>query len=153
MAIVQTFLGLYALILPRPQVKTVKNLLKKYFGRALLRDEGRLAKLRQKIFNYLSGKKVQFNERLDLREASDFDRGVWQVVSAIPWGEVRSYHWVAKTLGKPRAVQAVGQALACNRLPLIVPCHRVVQKDETLGGFSGGVNMKRTLLRIEGRLW
>ncbi|MDD5382276.1 MAG: MGMT family protein, partial [Candidatus Margulisbacteria bacterium] len=69
------------------------------------------------------------------------------------YGEVRSYAWVADKVGSPKEVRAVGQALKRNRLPIIIPCHRVVNKSGDLGGFSGGVDLKRKLLKIEGRVW
>jgi len=74
---------------------------------------------------------------------------VWQLTRLIPYGETRSYTWVAEQLGKAGAVRAVGQALARNPLPIIVPCHRVVAKDGKLGGYSGGVEKKDYLLRLE----
>ena len=67
----------------------------------------------------------------------------------IPYGETRSYIWLAEQLGKMGAVRAVGQALARNPLPIIIPCHRVVAKDGQLGGFTGGMEIKRQLLYLE----
>ena len=67
-------------------------------------------------------------------------------------GEVRSYGWVAKSIGNGRARRAVGRALSRNRIPIVIPCHRVVRKDGDIGGFSSGVPMKRVLLKIEGHV-
>ncbi len=80
-----------------------------------------------------------------------FQRSVYQVACAIPPGTVRSYGWVAERLGKPRAARAVGQALAANPVPLLVPCHRVVASDGSLGGFTAGIAWKQQLLEMEGR--
>ncbi len=88
---------------------------------------------------------------LDLRGHTDFERDVWQKALEIPRGEVRSYGWVAAEIGRPRAVRAVGTALGHNPVPLIVPCHRVVRSDGTIGQYSlGGPGNKRTILRAEG---
>ena len=88
---------------------------------------------------------------LDLRGASDFERAVWMKALEIPRGEVRPYGWIAAEIGRPRAVRAVGTALGHNPVPLIVPCHRVVRSDGTIGQYSlGGPANKRTILSAEG---
>lgn len=74
---------------------------------------------------------------------------VYQVVATIPLGEVRTYQWVAKKIGCPKATRAVGQALKRNPWPLIVPCHRVIASDGTLGGFAWGRKHKKALLDLE----
>jgi O-6-methylguanine DNA methyltransferase len=88
---------------------------------------------------------------LDLRGHTDFERDVWRKALEIPRGEVRPYGWVAAEIGRPRAVRAVGTALGHNPVPLIVPCHRVVRSDGTIGQYSlGGLANKRTILAAEG---
>ncbi len=88
---------------------------------------------------------------LDLRGHSEFERDVWRKALEIPRGEVRPYGWVAGEIGRPRAVRAVGTALGHNPVPLIVPCHRVVRSDGTIGQYSlGGPRNKRAILRSEG---
>ncbi len=98
---------------------------------------------------YFSGHKAAFSDELDLSEATPFQSEVWEVTRLIPYGESRSYRWVAQQIRKPRAVRAVGQALGRNPLPIIIPCHRVVASGGKLGGFSGGLEMKRYLLWLE----
>ena len=98
---------------------------------------------------YFSGHRVAFPDELDLSIATPFQREVWEVTRLIPYGETRSYAWVAKQIKKPEAVRAVGQALGKNPLPIIIPCHRVITSDGKLGGFSEGLEMKRFLLRLE----
>ena len=98
---------------------------------------------------YFGGHKVTFPDELDLSPATPFQREVWEMTGLIPYGETRSYSWVAEQIGKPGAPRAVGQALGKNPLPIIIPCHRVVARDGKLGGFSGGVEMKRYLLSLE----
>lgn len=88
---------------------------------------------------------------LDLRGHTTFERDVWQKALEIPRGEVRPYGWVAAEIGRPKAVRAVGTALGHNPVPLIVPCHRVVRSDGTIGQYSlGGPQNKRTILAAEG---
>ena len=98
---------------------------------------------------YFSGHKVTFPDKLDLSGATAFQRDVWEITRLIPYGETRSYAWVAKQIKKPRAGRAVGQALGRNPLPIIIPCHRVLKDDGKLGGYSGGLEMKRYLLSLE----
>ncbi len=98
---------------------------------------------------YFSGHRTTFRDKLDFPRATHFQCEVWEITRLIPYGETRSYGWVAEQIKKPQAVRAVGQALSKNPLPIIVPCHRVVTSDGKLGGFSGGVEMKRYLLSLE----
>jgi O-6-methylguanine DNA methyltransferase len=86
----------------------------------------------------------------DLRDLTPFRRQVLAAVATIPRGEVRSYGWVAARVGRPRAVRAVGTALARNPVPLLVPCHRVVRTDGGIGQFGMGTEAKRNLLAGEG---
>lgn len=88
---------------------------------------------------------------IDWSRYTPFQRKVWEVVKTIPRGETRSYKWVAEKVSHPRAVRAVGQALKKNPLPGIIPCHRVIRSDGSLGGFSRGLKKKRELLRAEGK--
>lgn len=104
----------------------------------------------QRIRDYLDGREVEFHYRLDLSGISDFRRRVYGVVERIPRGEMRSYSWVAYALGLPGSARAVGQALARNPFPIVVPCHRVVRSDGSLGDYSGGVDLKKKLLELEG---
>ncbi|MEO5965574.1 MAG: methylated-DNA--[protein]-cysteine S-methyltransferase, partial [Candidatus Limnocylindrales bacterium] len=88
---------------------------------------------------------------LDLRGRTEFEVAVWTKALEIPRGEVRPYGWIAAEIGRPRAVRAVGTALGHNPVPLIVPCHRVVRTDGTIGQYSlGGPGNKRTILSAEG---
>jgi len=105
--------------------------------------------LMERLRAYFGGHKVAFPDRLDLSGATSFQREVWETTKLIPYGETRSYTWVAEQIKRPMAVRAVGQALARNPLPVIVPCHRVLNIDGKLGGYGGGVEMKRHLLSLE----
>ena len=103
----------------------------------------------ERLKAYFAGQRVDFSEKLDLSSATPFQRQVWRLTRLIPYGETKSYGWIAKRLGKIGAARAVGQALARNHLPVIIPCHRVVGSDRGLGGYSGGVRVKKSLLRLE----
>jgi methylated-DNA-[protein]-cysteine S-methyltransferase len=98
---------------------------------------------------YFSGHQVDFLDKLDLNGATPFQCAVWQATRQIPYGQTRGYAWVAAAAGRPGAVRAAGQALARNPLPIIIPCHRVLASDGGLGGFSGGLEMKKLLLKLE----
>lgn len=104
------------------------------------------------VRRYFNGWRTAFDTfPLDLSAATDFHRRVWTIVRRIPCGQVRTYHWVGMEIGRPHALRAIGNALAANPLPLIVPCHRVVKADGSLGGFSapGGPDRKAKLLELE----
>jgi len=98
---------------------------------------------------YFSGNKVDFPGELDLDGATLFQQKVWRAARLIPCGETRSYKWVAEQVGSRGGARAVGQALGRNPLPIIVPCHRVLASDGGPGGFGGGLEMKRFLLKLE----
>jgi methylated-DNA-[protein]-cysteine S-methyltransferase len=100
---------------------------------------------------YFKGYPVDFTGDLDLSRATPFETQVWKTTQSIPYGETRSYRWVAVQIGKPLAPRAVGQALGRNCLPVIIPCHRVLTSDGKLGGFGGGLDMKRFLLDLEAK--
>ena len=153
MAVVASRKGIHMVILPRKTEKEIKEVLEGHYSIEIYRVEKGLAKVANKIKNYLDGKKIVFREALDVVGATPFEMRVWDTVYGIPYGEVRSYAWVAKQVGSPKEVRAVGQALKRNRLPIIIPCHRVINKSGDLGGFSSGVELKRKLLKIEGRIW
>jgi O-6-methylguanine DNA methyltransferase len=143
--------GLHMVILPRKKQSEVKSILEEHYLE-LYRDEKKFIPLAKKISNYFEGEKVIFKENIDVSGATPFEMKVWDMVFGIPYGEVRSYAWVAKQVGEPKNVRAVGQALKRNRLPIIIPCHRVISKAGDLGGFSGGVDLKYKLLKIERKL-
>jgi O-6-methylguanine DNA methyltransferase len=119
-------------------------------GRRATRAERLPEPLERAIGRRLGGdRRVRID--LDLRGHTEFERDVWHKALEIPRGEVRPYGWVAAEIGRPKAVRAVGTALGHNPVPLIVPCHRVVRSDGTIGQYSlGGPHNKRTILAAEG---
>lgn len=98
---------------------------------------------------YFAGERVSFDLPLDLSYHTPFQQAVWRAAEEIPFGETRSYAWIATKIRNPRAVRAVGQALGANPVPVIIPCHRVISSSGALGGFSGGIGMKEKLLELE----
>ncbi len=119
-------------------------------GRPVFPADALPEKLARAIDKRLAGdRRVRID--LDLRGHSAFEQDVWRKALDIPRGEVRPYGWIANEIGRPKAVRAVGTALGHNPVPLIVPCHRVVRSDGTIGQYSlGGPENKRTILAAEG---
>lgn len=147
-AIIGSASGLLSVTLPQPSSQEALKLLGKMANYATWsphRFEDVVGRLRR----FLSRQMVDFADKLDLSRATPFQREVWRITRLIPYGETRSYSWVAEQTGRPGAARAVGQALARNRLAIIIPCHRVVGGSGKLCGFSGGLKLKRLLLRLE----
>ena len=108
-------------------------------------------RLRTDFTDYFTEKAVDFTGyELEPETGTEFQRWVWEVLRRIPYGETRTYRWVAEAIGKPDSVRAVGNACGANPVPIIQPCHRIVASDGSLGGFSGGISLKRKLLSLEG---
>lgn len=102
----------------------------------------------QQVLQYLDGKRDDFDLPLDLR-GTPFQHSVWKAVLKIPYGQTRSYQSVAKSVRRAKAVRAVGAANGANPVPLVVPCHRVIASDGSLGGYGGGLEAKKRLLAME----
>jgi methylated-DNA-[protein]-cysteine S-methyltransferase len=144
--------GLALTTLPKSSREAVLSEIKEFAADAV---EGTFAfdDLPYRIQSYFNGEQASFPDGLDLNGATRFYRDVWKATRSIPYGETRTYAWVARQIGKPRASRAVGGALARNPFPIIVPCHRVVASNGKLGGFGGGLALKKRLLELEaGRL-
>jgi O-6-methylguanine DNA methyltransferase len=109
-----------------------------------------ISALTEKLRRYFDGEVVCFDEALDPSIGTDFQRRVRAITRAIPRGETRTYGEVAREAGSPGAARAVGQCMARNPWPIVVPCHRVVGHDGGLTGFGGGLDMKRRMLEMEG---
>jgi len=103
------------------------------------------------IMKMLNGRNISFSlELADMSLCSDFKKRVLRAEHQIPRGSISTYRLIATYLGKPNGARAVGNALANNPFPLIVPCHRAIRSDGNLGGYQGGIDMKRALLEREG---
>lgn len=148
MGLVGSVAGLRRTLLPQPSPEAVLDLLAMGLPQVIA-DPSPFGDLPLRLRRYLAGEQVPFDDELDLAGATPFNRDVWQATRLIPYGETQSYSWIAQQIGRPRALRAVGQALARNPFPIVVPCHRVLSKDGSLGGFSGGLEMKKRLLELE----
>jgi methylated-DNA-[protein]-cysteine S-methyltransferase len=143
--------GLWALALPAQDKGEVLAGLE---AKGSLSREEDYPGLRKRLEEYFSGQRVHFADfSIDWRGYTDFRKQVLQITATIPYGVVQSYKWLATAAGRPAASRAVGGAMGSNRLPLIVPCHRVIRSDGNLGGFSSGLAMKVKLLQLEGITW
>jgi O-6-methylguanine DNA methyltransferase len=124
-------------------------------GGGVVPEAGRIGTLlalaRQELAEYLAGERSFFTVPVDLSGVPPFERSALEVATRIPYGEVRSYRWIAEQLAQPGAARAVGGAMAGNPVPIVVPCHRVVRSDGSLGGYSFGLVRKETFLGLERR--
>jgi methylated-DNA-[protein]-cysteine S-methyltransferase len=116
----------------------------------LLNAPARLDDAARELDEYFAGRRHDFDISLDLRLARGFRRRVLERLRLVGWGRTVSYGGLAAAVGSPRAVRATGSACAANPLPVVVPCHRVLRADGSLGGYAGGLDVKRRLLALEG---
>ena len=118
--------------------------------KSIVKSDSHLAGIKNDIKRYFSGKHVSFKKyALDLK-GTDFQKKVWRALAHIPYGKVLTYKQIAEKIGAPNAFRAVGSACGANDLPIIIPCHRVIASNGGLGGFSGGLKIKKHLLKLEG---
>jgi methylated-DNA-[protein]-cysteine S-methyltransferase len=103
----------------------------------------------RELLHYLEGRQRKLSVALDLTGTTAFARKVWRLTRKIPYGQVRTYAWVAEKMGDPNSARAVGGALGSNPVPIFIPCHRVVGSDGDLTGFGGGISIKKWLLALE----
>jgi len=108
-----------------------------------------VGRARDELFDYLEGRRSFFSVPVDFSRLGPFQREVLALTHRIPFGETRSYSWIARIIGRPEARRAVGTALGRNPVPIIVPCHRVLRSDGALGGYAFGLSMKTRLLGLE----
>lgn len=108
----------------------------------------RLIDLEKMLDSYFRGEPILLDYHLDI-SGTDFQKRVWETVKQIPYGQVRSYKWVASKIGNPKAARAVGTAMSRNPVVLIIPCHRVIRNNGSLGRYGGMDWLKERLLRLE----
>ncbi|MBT9135797.1 MAG: Methylated-DNA--protein-cysteine methyltransferase, constitutive [Firmicutes bacterium] len=137
-----TITGLYALELPQAECKDG-------YPSVGETDPVWLQKLAADLGSYFNGEPVSFDCPFDYDFYPPFFKKVLTVCAKIAYGQRRTYGWLAAEVGLPRAARAVGQAMAKNRTPLVIPCHRVLRSDGGMGGFSGGLFWKEKLLALE----
>ncbi len=137
--------GLYHLSLP---VAQQADLLAAFDGLGV-KDDSESEQLAKELKAYFKGFAVSFGVDIDWQGYSPFQRQALQLTTEIPYGLTLSYTEVAERIGSPRAARAIGGAMHINRVPIIVPCHRVVGKSGSLVGYAGGVDFKQALLLLE----
>lgn len=115
----------------------------------VLKAPARLDDVAREIDEYFAGRREAFDLSLDLRLSRGFRREVLTHLLEIGYGTTATYAWVAAAAGNPKAVRAAGSACATNPIPIVVPCHRVIRSDGTLGGYGGGLDVKQALLALE----
>ena len=103
----------------------------------------------KELGNYFHGKDTGFSQTIQFLAGTEFEKRVWNCLKDIPCGETRTYKWVAEKIDSPSATRAVGKALSKNPVPIVLPCHRVIESDGSIGGYSSGVDIKRRLLEME----
>jgi len=113
-------------------------------------DSPLLKELEKQLDEYFLKKRTGFDLPL-LTIGTDFQKAVWTALLGVKYGQTRTYSDLAEMIGKPEAVRAVGSANGANAISIIIPCHRIIGKDGSLGGYAGGVNTKRKLLELEGQ--
>jgi len=105
--------------------------------------------IKKEFKEYFEDGREEFTQKTGFTKGSGFDRKVWLALKDVPYGETRTYKWLAEQVGKPSACRAVGQALSRNPIPILFPCHRIIESDGSIGGYSSGIDIKRRLLEIE----
>ena len=114
----------------------------------LIEDKNICLDVITQLNEYFEGKRKNFYLKLDI-EGTEFRKLVWNELIKIPYGEIKSYSYIAKAIGNEKAVRAIGQANRANPIPIIIPCHRVIGKDGSLTGYGGGLSKKECLLNLE----
>jgi O-6-methylguanine DNA methyltransferase len=147
--IASTEAGLAYVELPHSSGRGMRDWMERYVPERRCVDEiGPNRAAIEQILEYLASERTHFDVPLDLR-GTPFQRAVWDALLEIPYGESRSYADVACAVGRPKAQRAVGSANNANPVSLIVPCHRVIAADGSLGGYGGGQKLKARLLAME----
>jgi methylated-DNA-[protein]-cysteine S-methyltransferase len=142
--------GLVRIGLPEQEADDLLEDLAARISPRVLEAPAPLDEARRELDLYFDGRLTDFDLPLDWRLSRDFRRRVLRAINRIPYGQTRSYMQVAASAGNERAVRAAGSACGSNPIPIVVPCHRVLRTGGGLGGYGGGVPMKRALLELEG---
>ncbi|KAK2942569.1 putative Methylated-DNA--protein-cysteine methyltransferase, inducible [Blattamonas nauphoetae] len=126
------------------------NEVREFFPQAYLQsNQATVQAAADALVSYLSGQTKTVDIPLVIHKGTDLHRQVWETLQTIPYGHTWDYSQLAQAVGQPTAVRAVASAVGKNPLMLVIPCHRVVRKDGSLGGFRGGLPLKRQLLELE----
>jgi O-6-methylguanine DNA methyltransferase len=141
--------SIVGLQLPRAtRAEALRHLQREYPDATLAQSAPRA--MTHELEEYARGERRVFDLPLNWSRIQPFQRAVLETANRIPYGETRTYGWIAREIGKPHAARAVGAALGANPIPIILPCHRVIGSDGGLHGYGGGLPLKRRLLELEG---
>ena len=105
--------------------------------------------IKKELKEYFESGMTEFTQKIELTKGTEFHTKVWLALKEVPYGETRTYKWLAEKVGRPTACRAVGRALSKNPIPILIPCHRIVESDGSIGGYSQGIDIKRRLLEFE----
>ena len=142
--------GLVRVAFPEEDRDAVLEELARGISPRILESAGVTDAARRELEEFFERKRTRFDVRVDRRLMAPFARKVLAATARIPFGRVRSYREIAAAVGSPRAARAVGNALASNPVPIVVPCHRVIRAGGEVGGYGGGPERKAALLMLEG---
>lgn len=148
--VVESDKGVAAIDFGEPSAEALEARLRSAVGGEVALQKRARLRATTEIAEYFRGRRRTFGVPMDLCLAGDFQRRVLRQLASVRFGQLTTYGELAKRVGKPGAARAVGVAMAKNPLPILVPCHRVVASDGSLGGFSGGLDVKRKLHTHEG---
>ena len=125
----------------------LKRLEERFLGR-IVKDDRKCRNVVNQLKQYFKGNLKRFDCKVDFK-GTPFQKKVWSALAKIPYSQTRSYKEIAQAIGRPKAFRAVGNANGLNPIPLIIPCHRVIESNGGLGGFGHGIRVKRRLLDFE----
>ncbi len=144
--------GLVRISFPTETEGVVLDELARRVSPRVVKAPARVAAVARELDEYFEGRRRTFDTPLDWRLVGPYARKVLRATAAIPFGKVSTYREVARKAGNPAASRAAGNALGSNPIPVVVPCHRVLRTNGSLGGYGGGLDVKERLLRLEGAL-
>lgn len=138
------------LFLPEENMVDVINRMRKIYPYAKEEENEILNQAKEKICDYFKGEKVDFSDiKVDLSRYKETAQSVFEIVRKIPYGETRTYKQISNELNLSKMSRAIGRILNSNRVPIIIPCHRVIKSDGEIGGFNNGLEWKIKLLKLE----
>ena len=141
--------GLLRIIYKLSNEDSMENYLAQSTHAKAIKSPSEFKELIKQFLKYFKGNLKNFDFPLDLRLGTPFQQKVWKKLTTIPYGKTRSYKWIASAINNPHASRAVGNANGRNPLAILIPCHRVIRENGELGGYTGGINIKRFLLNLE----
>ena len=141
--------GLLRIIYKLSNEDSMENYLAQSTHAKAIKSPSEFKELIKQLLKYFKGNLKIFDFPLDLRLGTPFQQKVWKKLTTIPYGKTRSYKWIASAINNPHASRAVGNANGRNPLAILIPCHRIIRENGELGGYTGGISIKRFLLNLE----